>query len=77
MQRTEKWRLALEMPGEMTWLRQQHHPPAGTGNRDWQYVVAVRGTTSAYSGDAQPVIRSPGSGPSRPPKQACPAPSRR
>ena len=43
-------------------------------NRDWQYVVAVRGTTSAYCGDAQPVTRSRGGGPGRPPKPAYPAP---
>src|SRR2546430_1123050 len=35
-------------------------------NRDWQYVVAVRGTTSAYADDAQPVARSPGGGPAYP-----------
>jgi len=29
--------------------------------RDWQYVVAVRGTTSAYAGDARPVTRPPSS----------------
>src|SRR5438270_64063 len=43
-------------------------------NRDWQYVVAVRGTTSAYADDAQPVARSLGGGPGRPPKPAYPAP---
>jgi SRSO17 transposase len=43
-------------------------------NRGWQYVVAVRGTTSAYPGDAQPVTRSLGGGPGRPPKPAYPAP---
>jgi SRSO17 transposase len=43
-------------------------------NRDWQYVVAVRGTTSAYCGDAQPVTRSLAAGPGRPPKPAYPAP---
>jgi SRSO17 transposase len=43
-------------------------------NRDWQYAVAVRGTTSAYAGDAQPVTRSLGGGPGRPPKPAYPAP---
>jgi SRSO17 transposase len=42
--------------------------------RDWQYVVAVRGTTSAYCGDAQPVTRSLGGGPGRPPKPAYPTP---
>jgi SRSO17 transposase len=41
-------------------------------NRDWQYVAAVRGTTSAYSGDAQPVTRTLGGGPGRPPKPAYP-----
>ena len=43
-------------------------------NRDWQYVVAVKGTTSAYAGDARPVARSLGGGPGRPPKPAYPAP---
>jgi SRSO17 transposase len=43
-------------------------------NRDWQYVVAVKGTTSACSGDARPVTRSLGGGPGRPPRPACPAP---
>ena len=42
--------------------------------RGWQYVVAVRGTTSVYCGDAQPVTRSLGGGPGRPPKPAYPAP---
>jgi SRSO17 transposase len=40
--------------------------------RGWQYVVAVKGTTSAYAGDAQPVTRSPGGGPGRPPRPAYP-----
>jgi SRSO17 transposase len=43
-------------------------------NRDWHYVVAVRGTTSACAGQAQPVTRSLRGGPGRPPKPACPAP---
>ena len=43
-------------------------------NRGWQYVVAVKGTTSAYAGDAEPVTRSLGGGPGRPPRPACPAP---
>jgi SRSO17 transposase len=43
-------------------------------NRGWHYVVAVRGTTSAYSADAQPVTRSLGGGPGRPPKPAYPGP---
>ena len=41
-------------------------------NRGWQYVLAVKGTTSAYAGDAQPVTRSLGGGPGRPPKPAYP-----
>ena len=51
-------------------------PPSGWNwrARDWQYVVAVKGTTSAYAGDAQPVTRSLGGGPGRPPKPAYPAP---
>jgi SRSO17 transposase len=93
---TEKWRLALEMLGEMTgpggWgvleqaggARPVVTADAGYGdnttfrleleNRDWQYAVAVRGTTSAYAGDVQPVTRSLGGGPGRPPKPAYPAP---
>ena len=35
--------------------------------RGWQYAVAVKGTTSAYAGDAQPVTRTLGGGPGRPP----------
>jgi SRSO17 transposase len=42
--------------------------------RGWRYVVAVKGTTSAYAGNAQPVTRSLGGGPGRPPKPAYPAP---
>jgi SRSO17 transposase len=42
--------------------------------RDWRYLVAVKGTTSAYASDARPVTRSLGGGPGRPPKPACPAP---
>src|ERR1035438_9621868 len=42
--------------------------------RGWRYVVAVKGTTSAYAGDARPVPRSLGGGPGRPPKPAYPAP---
>ena len=41
-------------------------------SRDWQYVLAVKGTTSAYPGDAQPVTRIRRGGPGRPPKPACP-----
>ena len=43
--------------------------------RGWQYAVAVRGTTSAYAGDAQPVTRTLGGGPGRPPRPAYPGPA--
>jgi SRSO17 transposase len=43
--------------------------------RDWRYVVAVKGTTSAHAGDARPVTRSLGGGRGRPPKPAYPAPA--
>jgi SRSO17 transposase len=42
--------------------------------RGWQYVVAVKSVTSAYAAGAQPVTRSLGGGPGRPPKPACPVP---
>ena len=42
--------------------------------RGWQYAVAVKGTTSAYAGDAQPVTRTLGGGPGRPPRPAYPGP---
>jgi SRSO17 transposase len=42
--------------------------------RDWQCIVAARGTTSARAGDAQPVTRARGGGPGRPPGPAYPAP---
>jgi DDE superfamily endonuclease len=42
--------------------------------RGFDYVLAVKGTTSAYAGDAQPVARSLGGGPGRPPKPAYPTP---
>jgi SRSO17 transposase len=96
---TEKWRLALEMIGEMAgpggWDVLEQVSAAGGGRpvvtadagygdntrfrlelekRDWRYVVAVKGTTSACAGDARPVTRSLGGGPGRPPKPACPAP---
>ena len=45
------------------------------GNRDWQYVLAVKGTTSAYAGDARPVTRTRRSGPGRPPVTAYPSPA--
>ena len=38
-------------------------------NRGWRYAVAVKGTTSAYAGDAQPVTRSLGG--ARAAAQAC------
>ena len=41
--------------------------------RGWRYVLAVKGTTSAYAGDAQPVTRTLGGGPGRPPRPAYPA----
>jgi SRSO17 transposase len=43
-------------------------------SRDWQYIVAVRGATSARAGDAEPVARGLGGGPGRPPRPAYPAP---
>ncbi len=46
----------------------------GLDARGWRYVAAVKGTTSAYAGDARPVTRSLGGGPGRPPKPAYPAP---
>ncbi len=42
--------------------------------RGWPYAVAVKGTTSAYAGDAEPVTRTLGGGPGRPPKPAYPGP---
>jgi SRSO17 transposase len=44
------------------------------GSRDWRYVVAVKGTTSAHAGDAQPVAPGRSTGPGRPRKPAYPAP---
>jgi SRSO17 transposase len=40
--------------------------------RGWRYAVAVKGTTSAYAGDARPAARSLGGGPGRPPRPAYP-----
>jgi SRSO17 transposase len=96
---SEKWRLALQMIGEMTgpggWgvleeitaaggARPVVAADAGYGDntafrlelaaRGWRYAVAVKGTTSAYAGDAQPVTRTLGGGPGRPPRPAYPAP---
>jgi SRSO17 transposase len=42
--------------------------------RGWQYVMAVKGTTSAYPGDARPVTPPRRGGPGRPPKAAYPGP---
>jgi SRSO17 transposase len=44
-------------------------------NRHWQYVLAVKGTTSAYAGDARPVTRTRRGGPGRPPGPAYPRPA--
>ena len=41
-------------------------------DRGWQYVLAVKGTTSAYAGDAEPVTRAHRGGPGRPPRPAYP-----
>jgi SRSO17 transposase len=96
----EKWRLALEMIGEMTgpggWgvleqvtARGGARPvvvaDAGYGDntafrlelaaRGWRYVVAVKGTTSAYAGEARPVTRTRRGGPGRPPRPAYPGPA--
>jgi SRSO17 transposase len=43
--------------------------------RGFGYVLAVKGTTSAYAVDAQPVTRSLGGGPGRPPRPAYPTPA--
>jgi SRSO17 transposase len=94
----EKWRLALEMPGEMAsaegWgvldqvaaaggARPVVAADAGYGDntmfrleleqRGWQYVVAVKGTTSAYAGDARPATPARRGGPGRPARPARPA----
>ena len=42
--------------------------------RGWQYVLAVKGTTSAHAGDARPAAPAPRSGPGRPRKPAYPRP---
>jgi SRSO17 transposase len=43
-------------------------------DRGWRYVVAVKGTTSAYAGDAVPVPPARRSGPGRRPGPAYPGP---
>jgi SRSO17 transposase len=40
----------------------------GLAVRGWQYAVAVKGTTSAYASDAQPVTAPRRGGPRRPPR---------
>src|SRR5487761_1385100 len=42
--------------------------------RGWPYVLAVKGTTSAYAGQARPVTPARHGGPGRPRKSACPGP---
>ena len=42
--------------------------------RGWQYMLAVKGTTSAHAGDARPAAPAPRSGPGRPRKPAYPRP---
>ena len=44
-------------------------------DRGWRYAVAVKGTTSAYAGDAQPVRPARRGGPGRPPGPAYPGPA--
>jgi SRSO17 transposase len=42
--------------------------------RGWQYVVAVKGTTSAHARDARPLMPQQRGGPGRPPKAGYPGP---
>jgi SRSO17 transposase len=44
------------------------------GRRGWQYAVAVKGTTSAHAGDAEPAAPARRGGPGRPAKPAYPQP---
>jgi SRSO17 transposase len=44
-------------------------------SRDWQYVLAVKGTTSAYPADARPVTRTRRGGAGRRPGPAYPGPA--
>jgi len=94
----EKWRLALDMIGEMTgpggWgvlaeitaaggARPVVAADAGYGDNalfreeltaaGWQYVLAVKGGTTAHDGSAVPQARAYG-GLGQPPKPACPGP---
>jgi SRSO17 transposase len=43
-------------------------------DRGWQYVLAAKGTASAYAGDAEPVTPARRGGPGRPPRPAYPGP---
>jgi SRSO17 transposase len=43
--------------------------------RGWQYVVAVKGTTSAHAGDARPATPARRGGPGRPARPAYPSPA--
>ena len=43
--------------------------------RGWRYAVAVKGTTSACAGDAEPVTRTLGGGPGRPAPARLPRPA--
>jgi SRSO17 transposase len=95
----EKWRLALEMLGEMAgdggWgvleqitgagrARPVAVADAGYGDNTtfrleltdsgWPYVLAVKATTSAYAGDAEPVTPARRPGPGRPARAAYPSP---
>ena len=45
------------------------------GDRGWRYVLAVKGTTSAYAGDAQPVTRARRGGPGRAARPGYPQPA--
>jgi SRSO17 transposase len=54
--------------GDITAFRTELH------NRDWRYVVAVRGTTSARPGDAVPAAPARRRGPGRPPGPGYPQP---
>ena len=63
-----RWSYLMPEYGEHTTFRLE------LDSGDWQYVLAVKGTTSAYPGDAQPVTRTRRGGPGRPPKPAYPGP---
>ncbi len=65
--RAARWPWQMPADGDNTTFRLE------LGNRDWQYVLAVKGTTSAYAGDARPVTRTRRSGPGRLPGLSTPA----